>query len=409
MRRGRLYLRGRIWWCWWYDAQNVRHTESTRCTDRQAAEAFLRERERDAVDPNRVAARDETLGTAIARLIERQRFARSKGTQHMHLVKAKRLIAFFGADMRLETFTTTHVVGYVNARIAVGRSRHTVSKELVTLRLALQLALEARRWNGNPRAVVPAYSARYVARADRWLTIDAIMALMRELPDDRAARVAFAAATGAEWSALERAQRDDLDTTKWMVRVRGSKRASRNRLVPLVLPEQRQLAKWALDHGGGEGAAFFSRWAYSNSHACLTRACVRAGVAHVSWHDLRRTCAQWLAQRGCTPDLIAGVLGNSPAMAAQVYARLDPVQLARRIATATGCSNSVADALPRAGFAAHAGQQDARKYGSNTVESDAAAGAAKSLEGNQIPLLLLRGAGKRKAKRTTRKRAVADT
>jgi len=326
----------------------------------------------------------------------------------MHAEKALRIIEHVGELRTLVSITADDVDEYIRTRLRAGRSKGTVHKELVTLRTALSLAVRARRWEGDPKSVVPSFSAEYKPRSDRWLPLDHVILLLRELPDDRAARIAYAVATSAEWSALERAEPNDLNTSTWMVRVRGSKRASRDRIVPLVTPEQRQLAQWAVEHAEGTDGKLFAPWGQSASCLALKRACKRAGIKHISWHDLRRTCAQWLAQRGCTPDLVAAVLGNSPAVAAQVYARLDPVALARRISEVTGCSNSVARELPTGAEVAAVAGDGRENLAGNSQMRVGRQGIEPWTNGLKGCSLLLRGNGKRRAKRGTRKRAVAD-
>ncbi len=68
----RIYKRGRVWHGWFYlDGQRV--FRSTRCRDRAAAEAVVRQWERDAADPAHAAARTATLTTALQLLLRLDR------------------------------------------------------------------------------------------------------------------------------------------------------------------------------------------------------------------------------------------------------------------------------------------------------------------------------------------------
>ena len=49
-KRSRLYLRGGTYWCWFYDANGKPTYRSTRCKDKQSAEAVVREFERFFLD-----------------------------------------------------------------------------------------------------------------------------------------------------------------------------------------------------------------------------------------------------------------------------------------------------------------------------------------------------------------------
>lgn len=131
-------------------------------------------------------------------------------------------------------------------------------------------------------------------------------------------------ATSAEWGAVCRAERADVDTENWRVLIRGTKRTTRWRTVPLVTVAQRSLIEYALTHARGKDAMLFLRW--QNARRDLLVACDRVGIEPCSPNDLRRTCATWLRQDGAPPDLIAPVMGHADTrMVERVYGRL-PVQ-----------------------------------------------------------------------------------
>ncbi len=64
----RLFKRGRVWYGWVYE-DGRRVTRTTKCRDRNAAEAVVRQWERDAADPDHAAARTATLSTALQLLL----------------------------------------------------------------------------------------------------------------------------------------------------------------------------------------------------------------------------------------------------------------------------------------------------------------------------------------------------
>jgi integrase len=126
-------------------------------------------------------------------------------------------------------------------------------------------------------------------------------------------------ATSAEWGAVGRAMRADIDTTTWRVLVRGTKRTTRWRTVPLVSQTQRSLIRYVLEHAQGKGGALFLPW--GNARRDLVQACDKVGILPCSPNDLRRTCATWLRQDGAPPDLIAPVMGHvDTRMVERVYA-----------------------------------------------------------------------------------------
>jgi integrase len=369
----RLYKRGKTWWCWYYqDGKQVRRT--THCQDRRAAEQAAREFERVAADPLHPSRQTATVGDAVSLLIthregEAAAGRRSAATVRFYREKAGHWTRVLGADFRLSKLTAADVDGYVNARRAEGFAENTIAKELVAMRAALKLAKRAGKWFGDVAAIFPvAFAPEYEPRR-RALAVAEVYRLLEQLEPDRAARVAFIAATGARLGESDRARREDVDAREGQpadfVFLRGTKTAASLRTVPVVTPLARQLLKYALDHAGGAEGMLFRPWPMlhrgllracrragckatgctikpSRKGGCRTPECLAAALAPVTPNDLRRTCATWLREAGTPVELVAPVLGHVDIrMAIRVYARLDPAALASRIAAATGCDTGV--------------------------------------------------------------------
>jgi len=331
-----LYKRGRTWWVDYLGLDGQRRRESTRCTDRKAAEAEGARRERDARDPDSAAIRDETVERSLLRLIARTTNA---ATKRFYTQKSGHLVALLGGSTPIASLRVDHLDGYLRMRrVAVpAPSEHTIHKEVRTLSTALRLSKRCGLFRGDLLALIPPTSAEYTPR-DRWLPLHEVVALIAAYHQDyadHAARVAFAVATGAEWSALDRAQREDLGPE--LVRVRGTKNAKRDRVVPIVTPWQRDLLAFARSNARGREGTLFAPWLQRSALRSLEVASVRAGIAHATWHDLRRTCAQLLRRGGVSFDSLAPVLGHSSTHVTQsVYARLDPHALADRLRAELG-------------------------------------------------------------------------
>ena len=147
---------------------------------------------------------------------------------------------------------------------------HTIAKELVALRAALKLAKRRGIWKGDPAEVLPVGFAPEYKPRNRFLTYDELEALLGELLEDAAARVAFTIATSAEAAATERALREDVSPDRLFVQVRGSKRATRWRKVPIVANWQRELLDFALEHARGrDGRLFLPRTKFGHAGARL--------------------------------------------------------------------------------------------------------------------------------------------
>jgi integrase len=319
--------------------------KTTNCTDRRAAEAKGAELERAAADPAYAARKAATLEDAVKLLLaDRAARARagkrSEATVEFYSRKAGHLLRVLEhsgdvanprASLSLLDLDAGAVDGYIDTRRAEGASESTIQKEIVTLRASLKLAKRRGWFAADLDEVLPSgFGPEYKPR-ERYLPPEELAALLAQLEPDRAARVAFMVATSAEWGATERALRGDFSGDA--VHVRGTKRSTRDRKVPMVAAWQRSLLAYALAHAGGEdkpGAPLFISW--GNVRRDLHAACARAKIEPCSPNDLRRTCARWLRQQGVAVDLVSLVLGHRDTrMVERVYGRLSEEDLAARL------------------------------------------------------------------------------
>ncbi len=343
----RLTRRGRTYYAYVYE-NGIRKQVSTKCTDRRAAEEKARELEREYANPDHTAQKKATLADALTLLFEDRDAKvadgkRSKDTAEFYRKKAGHLSRLFEHDsegrhqsFHLLDLKPRHVDAYCTRRREEGVAANTISKELITLRAALKLARRAGIWQGEIDAILPvAYAPEYKPRT-RYLTREELSLLLGQLLPDRAARVAFIVATSACWRETELAQRGDITRDLSTVLIRGTKRASRYRTVPIVTEEQLRLLTYAQKHAEGVDGLLFLKW--QNVRRDLHAACDRANISPpCSPNDLRRTCATWLRAAGTPTDLIAPVMGHKDGrMVERVYGRLDPHLLAERIRAAIG-------------------------------------------------------------------------
>jgi integrase len=362
----KLYRRGLVWYTDYYE-NGVRVQRSTRCTDKRAAQALATRWERDAADPDSARLRDATLSDVLTRLIK-DRAERAKAgsgshdTVKFYRVKAGHLKRVFELDAReqhvpmpLRDLKPRNVDDYISQRRGEGAADNTIHKELVTLRTALKLAKRAGLWRGDIDALMPDKFAPNYKPRSRFLTESELKKILPRLSADHAAAVAFMVGTSAEWGAVTRARREDVSIEKWRVFLRGTKRATRERVVPIVTDWQQGLVRYALEHAQGTDGMLFRPW--DNVRRDLTGACDAAGLPSCSPNDLRRTCATWLREAGAAPDLIAAVLGHADSrMVERVYGRLPTDVLAHRLAVATGSLDLHTGATNRLETAALAGQ-----------------------------------------------------
>jgi integrase len=145
--------------------------------------------------------------------------------------------------------------------------------------------------------------------------------------------------------------------TAEFVRVRGTKSAKRDRVVPIVTDWQRLLLEFVLRHAAGD-KLLFARWPQRAAARSLERAARRTGLPHTTWHDLRRNFAQLLRRAGAHIEGRAPTLGHANAkVTAAVYARLDAHGLRDRLVASLGTPvGQSAPSSTRSAHSAHSSQ-----------------------------------------------------
>jgi integrase len=303
----RLYKRGKYWW---YQLLGKRY--ATRCTDKVAAALVARDIERRRADPAYRPPDETTLGAALKAFIAQQRErGKAGGTLKMYDRHVRHLARVLGAGTVLAALGAPEWDRYVSQRLEEGAARTSVGKELSTIRGTLKLA---RRNNQYPFAldqVMPSgFELEYVP-GDRHLREPQLRKLLAVLRPERRAVVAFIAATGADWQAVEVARRSDVNLSAGLVKVHGSKTRHRNRTLP-VLSIYDDLVRFAVNYMP------FQPW--GNVRRDLAVACRKAGVPRMTPRDIRRTHGAILRHKGAEPHLIGKMLGHADSrMVERVY------------------------------------------------------------------------------------------
>jgi integrase-like protein len=142
-------------------------------------------------------------------------------------------------------------------------------------------------------------------------------------------------ATSANKLEAERAQRAGISADLSTVHVRGTKRKTRDRVVPIVLPICKSVLAYSLRHIQGVNGLMFLPW--QNMHRDIWAACDRANIPRCSSNDLRRTHSYWLKAAGASDGEIAPVMGHSDTtMVEKVYGKLNLEDLRHRLARSIG-------------------------------------------------------------------------
>jgi integrase len=354
-----LYLKGRIWYGYYYGLDGKRRRVCTRQRDQEAAAVWLRQRVRDALaaevtERNAPASaggvpggRARTVEDACRYLVEQSKAKDwPASTLKMFADKAGHILRILG-PVKLTELTTPAVKRYIDQRLGEKVSaerttaRETVRKELSTLRAALREA-EELGWLavGTHKSVIPTFLARYVPR-ERWLTPEEFSKLCGALADptrrkhahEVAARrrfwITLAVFLGGRLSEIEsKIHWDEVDLAASVLRLRGTKTAGSDRAIPIPAPLAAILAEVPQENRVGLVAG-----PWSSVRRDLAQACERAGIERVTPNDLRRTYASWLVNAGVPLQQVARLLGHkSTRMVDLVYGKLSDATLAAAVA-----------------------------------------------------------------------------
>lgn len=306
----RIYQRGGVWQadCYYVDEgrrKRIRrstgvHDDGTRKTQRTALQ-IAREIEASIAAGQGRKGRTCTVRQAIICLLRRDEVkGNSDATMRYHTEKGVALVQHFG-KRDVESITEADMIAYAHRHIDSERdgrriTRHTVQKELRTLREAYRAARSQGWVEGDPPPM-PDLGTYYVPRV-RWLTVAERRKLIAAMSADRRDYV-VAYLRGIDPSELERLTAADVDFAARRYRVRGTKTRFRDRALPLD-PEMEDILRRrcrARPHG-----PLFEPWA--NDDRDIKRACKRAGIEPCSPKDLRRSFATDLARAG-TPRKVA--------------------------------------------------------------------------------------------------------
>ena len=219
-----------IWYATVYvGGRAVEHSTGER--DREAAACVAAAWTQAGAPANRDAAQT-TVDDAVGDLVDDRKAKVRAGecsdaTVEFYERKGGTLLAFFGPGFRVSAWEKDSAASwdYIKWRRSSEVADRTIKKELGTLRTALHLAKEQGLFHGDPELAIPASFDPSNPVSERSPTRPEILKLIPHLAPDSAAVVAYILATGAEFSALQRARSSDLPAqvrAPMSVAIRGS-------------------------------------------------------------------------------------------------------------------------------------------------------------------------------------------
>ena len=309
-----LRKRGRVWW---YRLQIKGQTvEGTLETD---SLAIARER----LEAVRRRLTDRHFG------LERHTFdeaARKFGAEHFKTLKRKSRLRYVASianlephfrGLNLDMITSARLSEFEQARVKVVNSA-TVRRDLACLSSIFSRCEEWGWCTSNP--VKPYLRSRRTALKeaaprDSYLTTDEETKVIAAAPAKAREAIAFAIDTGLRKEEQFSLLWTDIDLAAAQLTVRAEiSKTGQARTVPILPRTLDTLRSRAQPFGfvflTGDGKRYSPN--SPTLYEALGKACRRAGLERISWHDLRRTCGCRLLQdHGLTMDEVARWLGHS--------------------------------------------------------------------------------------------------
>ena len=212
---------------------------------------------------------------------------------------------------------------YISKRRKQGRSDGTIIKELGTLRSALSYGVKNDWIEKAPFIKRPPQPQS----RDRWLTEDEVSKLLAACRSPHIKLfINLAVKTGARMTAILELTWDRVSFDKNIIfyplpdKDHGKKRRAIVPMSPLLRKElldayEARLTNWVIEYHGKP---------IGNPSEAFNAAVKLANIEKCTIHDLRRTCATWLVQKGIPISEIARMLGDTEAMIRKVYGHHSP-------------------------------------------------------------------------------------
>lgn len=304
-----LYKRGK-WW--WYQFKGERY--STKCTDPKAAAlVYARAQQRDA-DPTHATADEATLADWAKRMVEAKTAGKSAGTANMYACKAGHVLRVFGEHARLAEITPEAVDQYIVTRQGEGASNNTIGKELTAIQQICKAAKRAKAYAGDLSVLRPPdFSIDYAPREATLSPLDEKKLRLACTPAQWGA-VALILGTGCRLSEAFRVRPGDIDWERREVRIRGTKTAASDAMIPIV--ERCGMAAYLRE----AEPHLPIQWMHMSKR--LPDRCTEAGIPALTPNDLRRTVATRLIESGVDAYTVAKITRHATlGMLKQVYDR----------------------------------------------------------------------------------------
>lgn len=309
-----LYRRGKIWWAKLQRDRTV-HRRSLETDKKAIAEKRLRTW-LDEFERVRWGGRVRHSIDAAMKRFAAEHLPRLKPSSATRYLISLNWLGESMEGLSLDEITSARLAEFELSRRRAGAAAPTIRRDLACLSALFGCAAEWEWCEANP---VPAYFRAARKRGlkeapprTRYLSKEEEARLLAAAEPTLAAAIAFAIETGLRREEQLGLTWDHVDVTLGEVRLSGKTKSGRPRRIPLseraghilgTVPRHFR-TPYVFHHPGGQRFVALNKG--------LTGAAKRAGIARLSWHDLRRTCGcRLLQERGLSMAQVAMWLGHS--------------------------------------------------------------------------------------------------
>lgn len=301
----------------WYiihlDERGRTRRVSTRTEDKRSAEQVLARYVAARHAPPDEITIDWILDQYVQDLENRDSKSLDRITSHLRAVRQA-----FGV-LGPASLSHNHVQT-ATARWRKSVSNGTVRTRLLYLRAGLGWAVRSGIIEDAPHIPAPPPGAP----RERYLTRDEFVKLYQAADEPHLRTfLALGVWSGLRNGAILSLTWDDIDRRAMLIRPKGGSPNKKRAIVRINTALAIALGRaWTLRDG-----PYVVHWQgeqIGSVKRSFKRAVRVAGLEDVQIHDLRKTCASWLAMNGVPMDRIAMILGDSVSITAKHYAHLSP-------------------------------------------------------------------------------------
>jgi integrase len=308
------------YWCrFTLGGRRIRH--STGATDRKTAEEFEHRLQGRIWRETRLGERTGNWNQAVKKWSEGRRVRDS--TQH----RDKEITAWFSVAIGQLPLSSINsdVIDSAKKRLIRNRAPATANRYLAVMRAILRAAVNWG-WLGH----APQIQLFTLAQIEpRFITRDQFATLLEELPAHMKPVAQFAVLTGLRTKNIRELvwSRVDLERAHVWIPAQSTKGG---RAIGIALSEDAVTVLKGINRTESQERVFlFKGRPVSNAYgkAAWRKACKRAGLAGLRFHDLRHTWASWLMQSGVPAYAIQSLGGWASPKMVERYAHLSPEHL----------------------------------------------------------------------------------